>query len=137
MDGTSQGIPALIEGNARVLGDALREKGFRVTQPQVRMQRSVYCAFCCKPLTLHSTMLRLLLASTHTFQRMNILAGTYQADKAPNAFSRVKWKVVVWVAVVSAALRTLLSFQRVEVDSGPLVVGALGLCRNIRVQLNR
>ncbi|CAM9133106.1 unnamed protein product [Sphacelaria rigidula] len=33
-DGKFEGIPALIEENARVLGDVLREKGFGVTQPQ-------------------------------------------------------------------------------------------------------
>ncbi|CAM9674148.1 unnamed protein product, partial [Laminaria digitata] len=33
-DGSFEGIPELIEGNALLLGDALREKGFAVAQPQ-------------------------------------------------------------------------------------------------------
>lgn len=31
-----QGIPKLVEGNAALLGAALTEKGFTVTQPQAR-----------------------------------------------------------------------------------------------------
>nr|AIT70212.1 aspartate aminotransferase [Sargassum integerrimum] len=33
-DGTFEGIPKLVEGNAELLGNALREKGFGVTQPE-------------------------------------------------------------------------------------------------------
>lgn len=34
-----QGIPKLVEGNALLLGDALKGKGFAVTQPDVRHPR--------------------------------------------------------------------------------------------------
>nr|AIT70227.1 aspartate aminotransferase [Dictyopteris undulata] len=33
-DGTFEGIPKIVEENARILGDALREKGFGVSQPK-------------------------------------------------------------------------------------------------------
>lgn len=35
-----QDIPKLVEGNALLLGDALREKGFAITQPQARIAPS-------------------------------------------------------------------------------------------------
>ncbi|CAM9799004.1 unnamed protein product, partial [Laminaria digitata] len=35
-DGSFEDIPKLVEGNALLLGDALREKGFAITQPQAR-----------------------------------------------------------------------------------------------------
>lgn len=42
-----QGIPKVIEGNAKLLGDVLREKGFVVTQPEVRIFRVDVCLCCC------------------------------------------------------------------------------------------
>lgn len=68
----SQGIPELVEGNAVLLGAALTEKGFTVTQPQASQVDFLAYRMLSIYIYTHAVLVR-----THCFEKLSLLRIRY------------------------------------------------------------